>query len=377
MALQNAKPRVRPNKEAVGGTTKITRILVPIDFSRGSLKAIPYALAISRQFRADVLLLHVIDTNKEVASKLLNLPSLPQSEWDERLTRRLQSVALKYKSGGTVHVLNPHKGCAFKEICRTAGTLQTDLIVMSTHGHTIYKRTFVGSTAERVVQYSPCPVLVVPQHIHNWSGAAQPTATGFRLRRILVPTDFSECSNAGLNYATSLARDLGAQLRLVHVIVSHGNVDSERYSTLEIGRPADKASRRAEKRLRILGTKTRVPYSIKIVHGSAGIEISEAANHDADVIIISTHGRTGLRHVLLGSTAESVVRSAHCPVLVVPARRLKINGRSKSTSGYNNVGLAYVDRNWDQLSKGPNARQDPPCRKRVARAIQNTFMNGH
>ena len=77
---------------------------------------------------------------------------------------------------------------------------------------------YLGSTAERVVQHSPCPVLVVRQHLRHWNGAVDlRTRTGFELSKILVPTDFSECSQIAFEYGLQLARDFNAELRLVHV----------------------------------------------------------------------------------------------------------------------------------------------------------------
>lgn len=79
-----------------------------------------------------------------------------------------------------------------------------------------------------------------------------------------------------------------------------------------------------------MGTRTKGRYSVRVIHGSAAIEICNAANEDVDLIVISTHGRTGLGHVLLGSVAEHVVRYAHCPVLVIPARPSPTHLNSKT-----------------------------------------------
>jgi universal stress protein A len=171
----------------------ITNILVPIDFSRGSLKAMPYAVAIAHQFGAHVNLLHVIDTSQYLPPTLLTLPLVPQAEFNRQLLKRLQAVALKFSATGRIGVHNLREGRTDKEICAAARQLNTDLIVIATHGYTGYKRAFLGSTAERVVQHSPCPVLVVRQHYRNLVGSnGHVTATGFWPRRILIPLDFSE-----------------------------------------------------------------------------------------------------------------------------------------------------------------------------------------
>ena len=301
---------------------RFNRILVPIDFSRLSLKAIPYALAISRQFGAEVHLLHVTDVTQQPPPSLLTLPVVPQTEWDQRFLKRLKALVLKYRTDCKVSALEPRTGVAYEEICAAARDLKADLIVVATHGYTGYKRIMLGSTAERVIQHSTCPVLVVRGHASHWNGAGEArTRTGFRLAKILIPTDFSDCSNTAFTYASALARDFNAELRLVHVINPHWYPFGDKYSSLEAARLIEEGSRAAQRQMRSMAATSNVRYSVRVVHGSPAIEICHATNEDADLIVISTHGRTGIGHVLMGSVAEHVVRYAHSPVLVIPAHR--------------------------------------------------------
>ena len=76
-----------------------------------------------------------------------------------------------------------------------------------------------------------------------------------------------------------------------------------------------------QKEMRSVAARAMTRYSVRVIHGSPAVEICNAANAEADLIVISTHGRTGLGHLLIGSVAEHVVRYAHCPVLVIPSRR--------------------------------------------------------
>jgi nucleotide-binding universal stress UspA family protein len=300
---------------------RFNRILVPIDFSRPSLKAIPYALAISRQFGADVHLLHITDVTQQPPPSLMTLPMAPQTEWDQRFMKRLQALVLKYRTDGNVSALEPRMGIAYEEICAAARELKADLIVVATHGYTGYKRVFLGSTAERVVQHSPCPVLVVRQHIRHWNGAIDPrTRTGFRLEKILLPTDFSRCSRAAFECGLQLARDFGAELRLVYVINPHAYPFGDKYAALDPAELIRETEYAAQKQMRSMAAKAKARYSVHVLHGSPAMEICNAANEDVDLVAISTHGRTGLGHILIGSVAEHVVRYAHCPVLVIPSR---------------------------------------------------------
>lgn len=300
---------------------RFKQILVPIDFSRPSLKAMPYAVAISRQFGANVHLLHVSDVVQQPPPSLLTLPLVPQSEWNRRLMNRLQVLARKYRTDGNISALEPRIGTAHEEICFVARELKADLIVLATHGYTGYKHMYLGSTAERIVQHSPCPVLVVREHLCRGNrGADLHTRTGFKLSRILVPTDFSECSLVAFEYALQLASDFNAELCLVHVINPHAYPFGDEYVALDPAQLLRETEYAKQKQMRSMATKATTRYSVRVIHGSPAAEICNAANEDADLIVISTHGRTGVGHVVMGSVAEHVVRGAHCPVLVIPVR---------------------------------------------------------
>ena len=143
------------------------------------------------------------------------------------------------------------------------------------------------------------------------------------IRNIMVPIDFSECSLAGLKYAVKFAKNLRARLIVLHVTdlgpvmmtTACGDYDSPFY--------LEAARRRCADRMQAFLKQVdfgRVPVDAFAVAGYCPTAICEAATKQAaDLIIISTHSRTGLRHALLGSIAEGTLRYAQCPVLVVPS----------------------------------------------------------
>jgi nucleotide-binding universal stress UspA family protein len=148
-----------------------------------------------------------------------------------------------------------------------------------------------------------------------------------QIRSILLPTDFSECGNFARSYAASLARKFGASIIAVHVI--EPLVPTVGYSgmtePLPIADITDQLETSAERELpRIAECDECAGLEIEevIVHGEAAAEIVRVAkDRSADLIVLSSHGRTGLGRILFGSTAEAVVRHASCPVLVVkPAK---------------------------------------------------------
>jgi nucleotide-binding universal stress UspA family protein len=144
-----------------------------------------------------------------------------------------------------------------------------------------------------------------------------------QVKSILLPTDFSECGNYALSYATSMARTFGAAIIFVHVI--EPIVPSVGYSgmtePLPIADISDQLEDSAERELpKFAECKECAGLQVEevIVHGEAASEIVRVAKERAvDLIVVSSHGRTGLGRILFGSTAEAIVRHAPCPVLVV------------------------------------------------------------
>jgi nucleotide-binding universal stress UspA family protein len=146
---------------------------------------------------------------------------------------------------------------------------------------------------------------------------------------ILVPVDFSDCSLMGLRYAVRFAKEVGARIIVLHVTdlgpvmmtTACGDYDSLPYVEAARRRCGDQMQAFLK---RVDFDSVRVNTSAVAGYCPAAI-YEAAAKQGADLIIISTHGRTGLRHAFLGSVAEGTVQHATCPVLVVPsfARRRK------------------------------------------------------
>jgi universal stress protein A len=144
-----------------------------------------------------------------------------------------------------------------------------------------------------------------------------------RLRQILLPTDFSGCANYALPYAAAIARATHARILCVHVV--EPLVPAVGYTGLadpmpiaDISEQLEDSAEREFPRLTDCDELTGLVVEEIIVHGDAAAEIVRVAGeNEADLIVISSHGRTGLGRMIFGSTAEAVVRHAGCPVLVV------------------------------------------------------------
>lgn len=143
------------------------------------------------------------------------------------------------------------------------------------------------------------------------TGAAGETLPAFQLKKILVPVDFSTCSLKALRYAIPFATQFGAELILLHVIPL--------FPPAEGVLPADPGEDVHERLAALRATAGAAAGGITLVRrGTPHSEILDVAQElDVGLIILSTHGHTGLEHLLLGSVAEKVVRHAGCPVLIV------------------------------------------------------------
>jgi len=149
------------------------------------------------------------------------------------------------------------------------------------------------------------------------------------IRRILFPTDFSEPAEYAWSYALTFAQEFGAEVHLVHVVTPPPRV-TEAYAvnfdpeqtvkalTAEANASMDRQVEAAKSRSLIFHREVRVGVDFREI-------IDYAAKQDIDLIVMATHGRTGLAHVLLGSVAEKVVRKASCPVLTIKHPSLKVH----------------------------------------------------
>jgi nucleotide-binding universal stress UspA family protein len=143
------------------------------------------------------------------------------------------------------------------------------------------------------------------------------------IRSILLPTDFSQCAESAVPYAASLARQMKARLVCLHVVetivppVGYAAV-AEPLPVVDIGGQLEESATRELPKLGARAECAGLDVEEVLAHGDAAGEIVRVARErQIDLIIISSHGRTGWGRLLFGSTAESVVRHAHCPVLVV------------------------------------------------------------
>jgi len=167
-----------------------------------------------------------------------------------------------------------------------------------------------------------------------------PSETLFQLERILVPVDFSDCSRKALAYAVPFAKQFGAEIVLAYVVQPYIPVpEASAVDTTAILAQMRESGKSELEKLRLSITDdVRIKTMLRVGNPAHEI-VKAAAETDADLILLSTHGRTGLGRVFFGSVAEYVTRYAVCPVLTVREREHEfvdvpgVNEGAKSVKG--------------------------------------------
>ena len=141
------------------------------------------------------------------------------------------------------------------------------------------------------------------------------------LKKILVATDFSEAADAALSYGRALARAFDARLHVVHVVDDmYLRLGGDAYAAVlpELQQDVERQARARLDELMVDNDPRPLSADLIIREGAAASEIVKyAKDADIDLIVVGTHGRGAVAHLLMGSVAERVVRTAHCPVLTV------------------------------------------------------------
>jgi nucleotide-binding universal stress UspA family protein len=294
-------------------------ILVPLDGSPLAEQVLPYAQALLGP-GAELTLLDVVEEPESIhgmSGRFL----VPVEDVQRMLERQahdyLQKVESTLRGDQLQARLEVTRGDPAVEILRVAAKRETELIAMTTHGRGALERWVFGSVADRVARNSLGPVLLVRPSDRK----PRPVA----IRRLVVPLDGSPLSEEALPAAQTLAKRLGLPIHLITVIdvmriipvevapvvAFDAAVYEETLSQLDAGAAALIAE--ISERLEHEGLRT----SSEVAHGSPFMAIADAV-HDGDLIVMTSHGRSGVQRWLLGSVAEKLVREAPVPVVLVP-----------------------------------------------------------
>lgn len=294
-------------------------ILVAADFSDSSRQAFHAACALAREDKTRIFVLHVLDPRSAEQGQGIEPAAHALAPTAENGLREAVKERLRREYAPSHPVDAEYRvaaGAPADAILRTSDELGCDLIVLGTHGRTALRRLLAGSVAETVLRHGRCPVLVLRT---TGRPATRETraeeATGLGIGCILHPTDFSAASEPALRVARNLARDQGARLVLLHVI------PVEVFPSEVPPMPIDLAPYRTELGMRqaqLEGPDLKGSVESILREGDVADQVLQtAAEVHCDLIVMGTHGRSGVGRVLMGSAAEAVLRRSRCPVLAV------------------------------------------------------------
>lgn len=292
--------------------SKFSRIVIPTDFSDTAEMALRLGSEVGSFYKSTLDVVNVVDAtvyayagypfaslSKELmagAEESLNKLKLPSQAQGLQVSRYILS------------------GTPSREIVDHAQRHNADLICIGTHGAGAVVRFFLGSVADKVLHEAKCPVLVTKKpkgEVKHTKKRAKP------FTRILFPTDFSDTANKALERAIALTEDFDAELFVLHIVddsLISTHVPEERRIILK-----ELRNHALEEMRKILPAELLKYFDTMgaVKRGEPGKAITSYAEaHNCDLIIMGSHGRTGLQRVLLGSVADKVVRLAKCPVFI-------------------------------------------------------------
>jgi nucleotide-binding universal stress UspA family protein len=320
----------------------IRRLLVPLDGSEVAEAVLPYAIAYATLFDSEVTLLRVVEPVEAAAARpeaplaaviavAMDQPfaaplvgaSVPRAEEEpsepasERAHAYLVAVAQRLSHAGLQVHTRVAQGQPAVVIAELAASF--DLVAMATHGRSGVGRWVYGSVADKVLQSAPVPLLLV---------RAQPTppAAIAPITRLLVPLDGSTLAEQALPLATLLAERTGAELVLLQSLawVQQAFYDPYGYgAALTIDTLIEEGQASAHQYLDAV-REPLVERGLKVVtivrlEAAAEAILTTVEEQQADLIVMSTHGRSGLGRWTLGSVADRVLRGAARPILLVRA----------------------------------------------------------
>lgn len=307
---------------------QIDTIVLPTDFSRCAEQALDHALFLARPHGAALHLFHVVEL------PALSLPHVREDAYVEQKKAAQGNMNALLDARDTeglqieqVVLPGPTATPAAPLILEYTREHDVDLIVIGTHGRRGVRHLLMGSVAEEVVREAPVPVLAVREQ--------EASSRPHPIERILVPLDFSAHSERALAYAKELAAPYRARLVLLHVLHVpplpgiHGLASDPGYGLLQEMEPWAH-ERMQEAVASVKHTGLGVEYDI--VQGHPALQILDLAEESgADLIVLASHGRTGLDRFMMGSVAAHVVRAAPCPVFVVKSFGKDLTQRATSS----------------------------------------------
>jgi nucleotide-binding universal stress UspA family protein len=316
-AFSQIEPRLASDGSdvAISNGMPFRKILCPTDFSPGSQSAMRIGVRLAASHDAELVVLHA--WHMSLASIAGAGETLFPADFIGRMIeeeeRGLAAAASEAAKLGARRVSTRFlTGVPWDQIVETlSADAMFDLVVMGTHGRTGIGRVLLGSVAEKVIRHAPCSVLAV-----------RPRGESAAFAQLLCPVDFSDDSRRAVERAAELAAPSGASITLLHVIEPPVTYTGNPPVSDLLGGIDKQSTHLLVEWASDLTSRFAIPVATEIRIGSPGSQTLDLLHKhpDFDLVVLGSHGRTGIRRVLLGSVAEKVVRHAACSVLVTRSR---------------------------------------------------------
>ena len=285
--------------------TTFATVVVGVDFSAGSDAALAWASGLAARAGAA---LHVVHATVPRDSGVTGGPR-------EHLEQLLDAVG-PVPAGGVAPAVAVGRSVP-DALARYAVSVGAGILVVGTHGRSGLDRLLMGSVAEACVATAPCPVLTVPR-----AGAfTEPSPAA----PVLVAVDFTAASRDALTAGQSMARLHGAPVELVHVVCDAGPYTGLVPSALTLAGIDDVRDAAVRRRLERFASGGDAPGALHAALGEPSRQIAALARaRGAGAVVMGTHGRGGVAHMMLGSTAGATIQRAPCPVLTVQSSPTRV-----------------------------------------------------
>ena len=295
----------------------IKKILWASDGSKESDSALRYATFLAEKFGAEILSIFVSEIHFPITS-LFPIPEDAIMDIVEKTEKRFENrfirVSKRLKEKGINSTFKIVRDGAVEGIIKAVKSNGCDLIVMGKHGQGFVERAIIGSNTAKVLRKSPVPVLSV-------KGKGRKSIS--KIENILVPVDVSDDTESAILSSLELAEIFNASVTLLYVFWLYENVYDIPPSLVKkfiekSHQKLDQIANLNKKKFLKANKRTKLTLSTEVLHGvSPALAIRYYANKNKiDFIMMNTHGRKGIKRIVLGSEAEKVIREALCPVLV-------------------------------------------------------------
>jgi len=281
----------------------VKKIMVPVDFSEPSKKAVNYGLSLASEFKSRLVLTHIAAFDTVI--------------YDKAKMQMLQLLPADYRDQLDFEII-VKAGDIRQELLAIVDENEIDLVVMGSRGRSYFERMLLGSVTERMLRKLHVPILTV-SHLDPEKELHEPGIVP--LQRIVYATDLAEGSQVGLEFSIRLARGLNAHLTVVHVVQAFDVVAHGLETAFAPDYNAEARVHAAERLSQVVSLVSdgTVPITTVLADGVPYEAINRiAAQKNADLIVINLQGKGLLDRALIGTTAERVIRTASIPVLSLP-----------------------------------------------------------